>query len=84
MHNPSSFSLIVIRVVPQAPTDPNRFTTYLGAMGGLQITANDLSFNNPQPGQNVESTTSQLTTPINAQTISDGERNGSKIEPISE
>jgi hypothetical protein len=53
-------------------------------MGGLQITANDLSFNNPQPGQNVESTTSQLTTPINAQTISDGERNGSKIEPISE
>ena len=48
-------NLIVIRIVPQGPTDPITFTSYLTALGGLQITANDLSFSNPQPGQNVGS-----------------------------
>jgi hypothetical protein len=44
-------SLIVIRIVPQTPVDANTFTDYLNpALGGLQITAFDLSFNNPTTG----------------------------------
>ena len=48
-------NLIVIRIIPQAPTKPDQFTGYLSALGGLQITVNDLSFDNPTPGQNVGS-----------------------------
>ena len=45
--------LIVIRVVPESSIDANTFTSYLSALGGLQITAFDLSFNDPSSGQNV-------------------------------
>lgn len=37
-------SLIVIRIVPQTPVDANSFTSYLNALGGLKITAFDLSY----------------------------------------
>jgi hypothetical protein len=46
-------SLIVIRIVPQAPTDPNTFASVLSS---LTIEAFDLSFTNvdsPTPGQSV-------------------------------
>jgi Tc toxin complex TcA C-terminal TcB-binding domain len=44
--------LIVIRIIPEAPTDPNTFTGYLSStLGELQITAYDLSFNSPTTGQ---------------------------------
>lgn len=49
-------SLIVIRIVPQAAIDPNKFTSeYLDppGLGPLQITAFDLSFNSPTAGQAV-------------------------------
>lgn len=47
--------LIVIQIVPQAATDPTTFTEYLTALGGLQITAFDLSFVSPVTGQNLGS-----------------------------
>jgi hypothetical protein len=50
---PNPYNLIVIKIVPEAPTDPATFTTYLNAMGGLTITAYDLSYNtvsNTPPG----------------------------------
>src|SRR5271166_2204850 len=50
-------NLIVIRIVPQAPLDPETFSNYLSALGGLQITAFDLSFNSPTSGQNVGTAT---------------------------
>jgi hypothetical protein len=52
-------SLIVIRVVPQTPVDPDTFTGYLNpaGLGPLQITAYDLSFNSPTTGQNVGAAT---------------------------
>ncbi len=46
-------NLIVIRLVPQSPVDANTFATYLSALGGLQITAFDLSYGNPTSGVNV-------------------------------
>jgi hypothetical protein len=52
---PNPYNLIVIKIVPEAPTDPTKFTTYLTALGGLTITANDLSYNNPSPGQIIKS-----------------------------
>ena len=53
-------SLIVIRIVPQAASDPNKFATeYLDppGLGPLQITAFDLSFNSPTTGQAVGTAT---------------------------
>ena len=53
-------SLIVIRIVPQAAIDPNKFATeYLDppGLGPLQITAFDLSFNSPTTGQAVGTAT---------------------------
>ena len=53
-------SLIVIRIVPQAAIDPNKFMTeYLDppGLGPLQITAFDLSFNSPTAGQAVGTAT---------------------------
>ena len=48
-------NLIVIRITPQSPVDANTFTNYLSALGGLTITAFDLSFdavdNQPQGTQ---------------------------------
>lgn len=39
---------IVIRILPQGPVDAHTFTNYLNpSLGGLQITAFDLSFNSP-------------------------------------
>ncbi len=57
-------NLIVIRIVPPSPIDPGpfvpqspanppTFTDYLSYLGGLQITAYDLSFNNLPNGQSV-------------------------------
>jgi hypothetical protein len=45
-------NLIVIRIVPQKSIDPNIFTGYLNppGLGPLQISAFDLSFNNPTSG----------------------------------
>src|SRR5579864_5627706 len=49
-------SFIVIRILPQGPVDAATFTNYLNpSLGGLQITAFDLSFNSPTSGQNVGS-----------------------------
>ena len=48
-------NLIVIRIVPRSPVDPSTFTNYLTALGGLQVTAFDLSFNSPTSGQIVGS-----------------------------
>ena len=48
-------NLIVIRIVPQSPVDAGTFTNYLKYLGGLQITAYDLSFNSPTIGQSVGS-----------------------------
>src|ERR1700733_11690756 len=48
-------NLIVIRIVPRSPVDPSTFTNYLTALGGLQVTAFDLSFNSPTSGQAVGS-----------------------------
>ena len=48
-------NLIVIRIVPRSPVDPSAFTNYLTALGGLQVTAFDLSFNSPTSGQIVGS-----------------------------
>lgn len=50
--------LLVIRIVPQAAVDPNTFTSgYLNpsgsGLGPLQITALDLSFDSPTPGQGI-------------------------------
>ena len=48
-------SLIVIRIVPQKPTDPLSFSTALAAGGGLQITVTTLAFasvDNQPPGAN--------------------------------
>ena len=50
-------NLIVIRLVPQGPIAAGDFTNYLTALGGLQITAFDLSFNSPTAGQNVGTAT---------------------------
>jgi hypothetical protein len=44
-------NLIVIRLVPQHPVDAATFATYLAALGDLQITAYDLSFDSPGVGQ---------------------------------
>jgi len=48
-------SLIVIRIVPQKPTDPQSFSNALAAGGGLQITVTTLAFasvDNQPPGAN--------------------------------
>ena len=51
--------LLVIRVVPQTPVDSNTFTGYLNGsgLGPLQITAFDLSFDSPTPGQSIGTAT---------------------------
>jgi hypothetical protein len=41
-------SLIVIRIVPQKPTDPQSFSKALAAGGGLQITLAALSYARPE------------------------------------
>ena len=46
-------SAIVIRIVPESPVSGGTFTSFLNALGGLRITAFDLSFNSPTAGQNV-------------------------------
>ena len=43
-------NLIVIRIVPESPIDSGMFSNYLSALGGLQITAWDLSLNSPTTG----------------------------------
>jgi hypothetical protein len=45
--------LIIIRIIPQTAVDANTFTTYLNPPGlaPLQISAFDLSFDNPNPGR---------------------------------
>ncbi len=54
-------NLLVIRVVPQTPIDPNAFTGYLNPSGSgfgpLQITAYDLSFDSPTVGQSIGTAT---------------------------
>ena len=51
-------NIIIIRIVPQSPVDANTFTSYLNPpapLGPLKITAFDLSFDNPTPGQSIGS-----------------------------
>ncbi len=48
-------SLIIIRITPQQALDPGAFAGYLNptGLGPLQITAFELSFNNPLEGRNI-------------------------------
>ena len=68
-------SLIVIRIVPQTPTDPLSFANALAASGRLQITVATLSFdsvNNQPPGANSVTVTYNTLTPSGGWTVSDG------------
>ncbi|MFN0168683.1 MAG: neuraminidase-like domain-containing protein [Bryobacteraceae bacterium] len=52
-------SLIVIRILPQQTLDPAKFTTYLNppGLGPLQITAYELTFNDPVQGRKLATAT---------------------------
>src|SRR5271165_4958299 len=68
-------SLIVIRIVPQKPTDPQSFSNALGAGGGLQITIATLSYgsvDNRPPGANSVTVSYIPLTPSGGWTVSDG------------
>ena len=57
-------SLIVIRIVPQAPTDPLSFANDLATGGGLTITVATLSFGSvDNPGTNSVTVTFSNVTP---------------------
>jgi hypothetical protein len=68
-------SLIVIRIVPQKPTDPLSFSTALAAGGGLQITVTTLAFasvDNQPPGANSVTASYIPLTPSGGWSVSDG------------
>jgi len=68
-------SLIVIRIVPQKPTDPLSFTNALTAGGGLKITVATLSFgsvDNQPPGANSVTVTFSDIAPSGGWIVSDG------------
>src|SRR5271166_2279974 len=62
-------SLIVIRIVPQKPTDPQSFSNALAAGGGLQIT---LATDNQPPGANSVTVSYIPLTPSGGWAVSDG------------
>lgn len=68
-------SLIVVRIIPQKPTDPQSFSSALAAGGGLQITLTTLAFtsvDNKLPGANSVTATYIPLTPSGGWTVSDG------------
>jgi hypothetical protein len=68
-------SLIVVRIVPQKPTDPQSFSNALAAGGGLQITVATLAFasvDNQPPGANSVTASYIPLTPAGGWTVSDG------------
>jgi hypothetical protein len=68
-------SLIVIRIVPQTPTDPLSFSSALAADGGLKVTVATLSFdsvNNQPPGANSVTASYIALTPSGGWSVSDG------------
>src|SRR5271157_3402119 len=68
-------SLIVIRIVPQKPTDPQSFSNALAAGGGLQITLATLSYSsvdNQPPGANSVTVSYIPLTPSGGWAVSDG------------
>src|SRR6516165_8124869 len=70
--------LIVIRIIPQTPTDAETFTKFLNPpspLGKLKITAFDLTFDsvdNPSPGIEIGSASYIDITPSSAWTKSSG------------
>jgi hypothetical protein len=76
--------LIVIRIIPQTPTDAETFTKFLNPpspLGKLQITAFDLTFDsvdNPSPGIEIGSASYIDITPSSGWTKSNG---GARVPP---
>src|ERR1051326_3129354 len=63
-------TLIVVRIIPAQPVKPDDFTKYLNGngLGPLQISAFELSFNDPAPGQPLSTTPAPYVAPTTGPT----------------